>query len=136
MVVLQSRVATCQASTTLSLGPLDPLVQLGLLFVVVASSNADIRRGGKAQPAPPFVAMAQAETPGGSIWQVEIPLRLTIEPWSYAHGGFERPLSIDSALMLLDEFSCDDAKDLFNAFTVFGRDLVAAIPERLLTPEA
>jgi len=79
--------------------------------------------------------MSNAEATCAAIWKVEVAWTAFSER-SASHGRFDGALLVKSALMLVDELAGDDAEHFFYALAVFCADLVAAVPDVLLTPEA
>lgn len=79
--------------------------------------------------------MADTETTRAAVREIKVSLA-TVDEGGATHGGFDAALAVHFALILLDELARDDAEHFFYTLTIFGADLVAAVPDVFLTPEA
>lgn len=67
-------------------------------------------------------------------WSVEVACPRSVITWSCT--GFVGLLLLYALDFLLNELPGDDTKDFFDALSVLGADLMAAVPSNVLTPEA
>lgn len=92
----------------------------------------------KAQPTPPLIACAQAETAIAVPRVIEIPSHIAV----VVHGRSDSSHSVlalfffELLLLLFDQLAGDNTEDLIYTFTIFGADLMTTVPAQILSPEA